>query len=276
MHSTTIAMTAQTAVQTAKTSLTSALNTVLSAVPRLLGFGIILLVGWVASSLVARGLRAALRPIRFDDLARRSGFADFVRKMGVRQDSSEVIASIAKWFVRLITLVVAFDMLRLPAVSGVLQQLLLWLPNLVAAVVVLVVGGLAADALSHLVRGAAAEAALAKPDLLARITRGAIWAFAIVVAVNQIGIAPTLINTLLIGLVGAAALAAGLAFGLAGRDRAARILDSLGSGRSSAGPRPEPAVARAGERGPIERSGVDRRRVPRPGGERRGLADGLP
>lgn len=261
---------------TIKTSLSDALNTVLSAIPRVFGFAVILVIGWLVSSLVARGITALLRPVGFDDLARRSGLADFVRKMGVRQDSSEVIASIAKWFVRLITLVVAFDMLRLPAVSGVLQQLLLWLPNLVAAVVVLVIGGLAADGLSHLVRGATAETGFTSPDVLARVTRGAVWAFVIVVAVNQIGVASTLINTLLIGVVGAVALACGLAFGLAGRDKAAKILDSFGRRASAAGPRLEPAVARAGERGPIERSGVDRRRVPRPGGERRGLADGRP
>jgi len=56
-------------------------------------------------------------------------FADFVQKIGVKDDSAGVIANIVKWFVRLITLVVAFDTLGLPAVSNVLQQLLLWLPN---------------------------------------------------------------------------------------------------------------------------------------------------
>ena len=109
--------------------------------------------------------------------------------MGVREDASAVLAGIVKWFVRLITLVVAFDLLGLPAVSGVLQQLLLWLPNLVVGLVVLVIGGLAAKALSQLVRGASAEAGLSNPDVLATVTKVAIWAFAIVVAINQLGIA---------------------------------------------------------------------------------------
>ncbi len=68
--------------------------------------------------------------------------------MGVQTDPSGVMAAIAKWFVRLITLIVAFDALGLPAVSQVLHQLLLWLPNLVVALVVLVIAGLAANAIS--------------------------------------------------------------------------------------------------------------------------------
>ncbi len=68
---------------------------------------------------------------------------------------------------RLIVLVVAFDALGLPTVSQVLEQLLLWLPNLVVALVVLVLGGLAANWLHGLVRGATAEAGLGNPDVLA-------------------------------------------------------------------------------------------------------------
>jgi hypothetical protein len=205
--------------------------------------------------------------------------------MGVRQDASGVIASVVKWFVRLMTLVVAFDTLGLPAVSGVLQQLLLWLPNLIVGLVALVIGGLAANALSRLVRGSAAGAGLSNPDVLAAATRVAVWAFAVVVAVSQLGIATTLINTLLVGVVGAVALAVGLAFGLGGRDRAAQLLSRL-EGRDTptrmapwldpAAATPEapavPAVTPrpvAFEEGWTPRSGVDRRRIARPGPDRR-------
>src|ERR671927_496444 len=167
---------------------------------------------------------AVLRAVRFNDLAGRAGLTDFVKKMGLHTDAAGFLATLARWFVRLIVLVTAFDALGLPAVSQVLQQLLLWLPNLVVALVVLVVAGLVANALASLVRGATAESGLGNPDLLASIARVAVWAFAIVVAVNQIGIATTLINTLFMAVVGALALALGLAFGLGGRDTAAMIV----------------------------------------------------
>jgi hypothetical protein len=287
MQGTAVAVPVESTSDAFKASLAGALNTFLSAIPRIIGFAVVLIVGWIISSLFARGVEALLHAVRFNDLARRSGFADFVQKMGVKDDSAGVIANIVKWFVRLITLVVAFDTLGLPAVSNVLQQLLLWLPNLVVALVVLVIGGLAANALSQLVRGATAEGGFSNPNMLATVTRVAVWAFTIVVAVNQLGIATTLINTLLIGVVGAFTIAFGLAFGLGGRDKAAQLLERIGREAERAGPKLERAATAAGQQakgmaqqaqgvghhspGPtgngnwVERSEGDRRRVERPG-----------
>ena len=205
-------------------SISQAMALFLAAIPKIIGFVIILAIGWMVASLVAKGAAALLRTVRFNDMAQKSGFAGFVRNTGVQTDSAGFIADIAKWFVRLIALVVAFDALGLPAVSDVLRQLLLWLPNLAVAIVVLIIGGLAANTLAGLVRGATAEADLGNPGLLANIARVAVWAFAIVVAVNQIGIARELVNTLFMATVGAAALALGLAFGIGGKDTASSPL----------------------------------------------------
>jgi Conserved TM helix len=227
------------------TSLAAALTLLLSAIPKIIGFAVILIIGWFIASAVARAVAALLRAVRFNDLARRGGFAGFVEQMGVHQDASGFIASLAKWFIRLIVLVSAFDALGLPAVSQVLEQLLIWLPNLVVALVVLVIAGLAANALASLVRGATAESGLGNPDLLASIARIAVWAFAIVVAVNQIGIATALVNTLFMATVGAVALALGLAFGLGGRDTAAQIVRSWYERSQQAAPQLAQAADRA-------------------------------
>jgi hypothetical protein len=205
-------------------SFAAALALFLGAIPKIIGFLVIWIVGWIIASALAGAVAAILRAVRFNDLAERSGLSGFIQNMGMRTDAAGMIATLAKWFVRLIVLVVAFDALGLPAVSQVLQQLLLWLPNLVVALIVLVIAGLAANALSSLVRGATAEAGLGSPELLANIAKVAVWAFAIVVAVNQIGIARELVNTLFMATVGALALALGLSFGLGGRDTAAEIV----------------------------------------------------
>ena len=224
------------------TSLTAALSLFLAAIPRLIGFIVILIVGWLISGVLAAAVAALLRAVRFNDLAQRSGLQGFVNNMGLRTDTAGVMANIVKWFVRLIVLVVAFDALGLPAVSAVFQQFLLWIPNLVVAVVILVIAGLAANALGDLVRGSAAQAGLGNPDLLSTITRVAIWGFGIVVAANQIGIAQTLVNTLFMGLIGALALALGLAFGLGGRDTASQIVDNWYRRGREARPRLERAA----------------------------------
>jgi len=153
--------------------------------------------------------------------------------------------------------------------------------------VVLVIGGLAANALAQLVRGAAAKAGFTNPGVLAAVTRVAVWSFAVVVAITQLGIATTLINALVIGVIGGLSLAFGLAFGLGGRDRAARMLETVGRNLDQARPRLERAAqavreeSRPGddvsmavphhshtgisEAGWVERSQADRRRVSRPG-----------
>ncbi len=215
-------------------SLAAAMALFFSGIPKILGFAVIIIVGWIIAAFVEKAIAAVLRTIKFNDLAQRSGFSGFVRKMGTDTDSSGMIGAVAKWFVRLVTLVVAFDALGLPAVSEVLRELLLWLPNVIVALVVLVIAGLAASALSGVVRGAAVEGGIKKPDFLAKVASGLIWAFGIVVAVNQIGIATTLINTLFMAVVGALALALGLAFGLGGRDTASQIVRNwYGGGRQN-------------------------------------------
>jgi hypothetical protein len=206
------------------TSMAAAMAMFFSAIPKILGFLVIIIVGWIVASLVEKGVAALLRAVKFNDLAQRAGLADFVAKMGTNTDSAGLLGMVVKWFIRLIALVVAFDALGLPAVSEVLRQLLLWLPNVIVAMVVLVIGGLVARALANLVRGAASEAGMGNPDMLARVAAGIIWAFAIVVAVNQIGVAKELVNTLFMAFVGAIALGSALAFGLGGRDTAGEIV----------------------------------------------------
>lgn len=229
-------------------SLSNSLNGVWEALPKLVAFLAILIVGWIVASLVAKAIAAILRSVRFNDLADRSGFGEFVYNMGIETDAAGFIAMLAKWFIRLIALVVAFDALGLPAVSDVLKQLLLWLPNAIVAIVVLVLGGLAASGLGNLVRGATAQAGMQNSDLLSKVAQVIVWGFAIVVAVNQLGIATTLVNTIVMGLVGAIALAAGLAFGFGGREAAAELIASWRQQARDAAPKVAAAAQAAGDK----------------------------
>lgn len=206
-------------------SLSSAMSLLFAAVPRVLGFLVILAVGWIVAALIDKGVVALLRAVHFDGVAERAGLAGMARS--IRRSPSAVMGAIAKWFVRLIALVVAFDALGVPAVSQVLHQLVLWVPNLAVALLVLVLGGMAANALADIVRGAAAKGRIERPDLVALVARGAVWGFAILVALYQIGVAGALLDIVLMAIVGAVALATGLAFGLGGRDTAGRIVRDL-------------------------------------------------
>jgi hypothetical protein len=222
------------------TSMSSALMVFMAAIPKIIAFALILFVGWFIAGLIAKGVAMLLRKVNFNQLADRAGISGFMKPTGT--DAAGFLAAIVKWFVRLIAVVVAFDALGLPAVSEFLREVLLWIPNLVVALVVLVIGGLAAKALSTFVRGAVAKAGIGSPNLLASIASVAVWAFSIIVAVNQLGVGATLVNTLFMATVGALALAIGLAFGLGGRETAGRMVQEWYSKAKSAAPQAEQAL----------------------------------
>jgi hypothetical protein len=226
--------------ETLMASFRDAFSMILSAIPRILGFIVVVAIGWFVSSILARAVMGLLKAIRFDELMQKSGLSDFTNKMATGTDAAGIVAGLVKWLVRIVVLLVAFDVLGLPAVSDVMRQLLLWLPNLVVAIFVLFIGGIAARALGNIVRGATAEGGFTNPETLANVTRTTVWAFAIVVAINQLGIATNLINTLFTGFVGALAVALGLAFGLGGRDLASRTLENWYDQAQDAKPRRRP------------------------------------
>jgi hypothetical protein len=179
-------------------------------------FIVILIIGWFLASLVEKGAATLLQRIKVKDLILRSRISHFAGKLGIKSESVGIIV--------LIVLIAAVNTLGLSAVLDTANQLSLWLPDPVIALGVLIIGGLGAGALSKLVRGAASHAELRDPDLSATITNIAIRAFATVIAINQIGIATTLVDTLLMAAVGAGALALGMAFGLSGYDAAVAIV----------------------------------------------------
>ena len=217
-------------------SLTVTVGTIVRGLLKFLGFLLIILVGWILSAWIGRAVAALLRKVRFNDFADRTGLGKVISRMGVQQDASGLLAEVVKWLIRVVVLVIAFAALQLPALSVALNRFILWLPNLVIALAVLLIGGLGANALAELVRAITADAGFRNPDTLANVTRVSIWVFAIVIAVNQVGIGEALVNTLLIAVVSAVALAVGLAFGLGGRDLARdRLQQWYAEGQKSRG-----------------------------------------
>src|SRR4051812_29909489 len=94
-----------------RTSVAGALALFLTGIPRIIGFLLILLIGWFIAGILARAVAGLLRVIRFNDLAQRAGISGFVQHMGIQRDAAGVMADIVLWFVRVITLIVAFDAL---------------------------------------------------------------------------------------------------------------------------------------------------------------------
>lgn len=205
-------------------ALANAVNLILTFIPRLIGFLVILIVGLIIAALVAKALTFLLRKVGFDRMSDRIGLTRFEQRMGVRMDTAGVLGKIVYWFIVLIFLVPAADALGVPAVSNVLNELVAYIPNVFVAILVLFLGALAATVVADLVRGAVASTNIGNPNIFAEIARWAIIAFAALVALEQLKITPDLINELFGAVVLALAIAFGLAFGLGGQDAARRWL----------------------------------------------------
>lgn len=206
-------------------SATEALQNLLGFLPALIGAILILVIGWIIAGILAGLIEKGLQAVGFERAAQSTGIAGFIEKAGSGWTASKLVAEIVKWFIRLIAIQAAASILGLTQISQVINAILLWLPNLVVAIVIIVIGALFANFVAGIVRGSAAEMGFSTPNLLANITRYAIIGFAAVAAFNQLGIAPTVVNTLFIGLVATLVLAFGLAFGLGGQETAARITE---------------------------------------------------
>jgi hypothetical protein len=203
-------------------AITNALDNFLAAIPAIIGALLILLIGWILSNAAAALVLRIMRGANVDRVFAEHG--EGVYPAGaMRYTPSVVVAEVVRWLIRIVFLIAAANALNLPQVSQLLNQILLWIPNLIVAAIILLV----APVLARFVRGAievtAGRMGFSNASLLGQIAQVAIVAFAVIIAVNQVGIAANLVNTLFIGLVAALAIAFGLAFGLGGREVAAEI-----------------------------------------------------
>ena len=206
------------------TSLGNALNLVLTFIPKLIGFLIILLIGWLVATAISKAVVFLLRKIGFDNMANRIGLTRMEQRMGMRLDPAGILGKIVYWFVLLIFLIPAVDSLGLTTVSNILNSIIDYIPNVFVAIIVLFLGTLLATFIADIVRGATASANVGSPRVFAGIARWAIIGFAALIALEQLQIAPALMNILFTAIIGAMAIAFGLAFGLGGQETARRLL----------------------------------------------------
>ncbi|HLG78308.1 MAG TPA: hypothetical protein VKX46_17980 [Ktedonobacteraceae bacterium] len=207
------------------TSLATALAAVFSFIPRIIGFLVILLVAWIVASLVAKALTFLLRRVGFDRIATRIGLSRLEQSWNMRMDAAGLLGKIVFWFIFLIFMIPAIDSLGLASVSALLGQLIAYIPNVFVAIIILFLGMLVATFAADLIYRTTANANIGSPSLLANVARYAIIGFVALLALYQLQIAPAMIQTLFTAVIGAAALAFALAFGLGGRDAAKRYLD---------------------------------------------------
>jgi len=201
---------------------------VVNFVPNLVVALVILVVGWLIGALLGRAVWQVFKSLRIDEALRRAGLESFLRRGGVDLDSGAFVGALVKWFVIVVFLVAAFDVLGLTQVNLFLQEVVLgYLPRVLAAALVLLVGGVVGDVAGRVVVTAARTAGVHSAHFAGAIAKWAVWVFAILVALSQLGIATAFSQTLFTGVVIAISLALGLSFGLGGQQAAAGFIEKL-------------------------------------------------
>jgi hypothetical protein len=199
---------------------------VASFVPTLLVAIIIFAIGWLLASLIEKLIEGLFKSFKVDALLKSGGLEDVVERSGHKLNSGKFVGALIKWFVIVVFLVASFDVLGLTQVNMFLKDVVLsYLPQVIIAVLILMVSVVIAEAVHKLVTASARAAHVKSAVLLGSMAKWAIWVFAILTALFHLGIAPALIQTLFMGIVVAAAIATGLAFGLGGKEVAGRMLE---------------------------------------------------
>ncbi|OIN97185.1 MAG: hypothetical protein AUJ48_00425 [Deltaproteobacteria bacterium CG1_02_45_11] len=192
--------------------------------PKLIGAIIIFVAGLIIAKLINMGVVKFLKIVRFDMAAEKTGVKKFLEKGDIIRTPSEIIGSLIHWFVMILVIIASLDALGLPIVSDILNDIFLYIPNVVAAIVVLVLGFLFGSLLSAVVQTAASNVGLASAEGLGKVTLYTIIVFAVSIALIQLGIGEEIVVSAFGISFGALALAFGLAFGLGGKEVAAEYL----------------------------------------------------
>jgi small-conductance mechanosensitive channel len=192
--------------------------------PELIGAIIIFVAGLIIAKLVQMLIVKLLRLVRFDSAADKTGVKGFLDKGNIIKTPSEIIGSLVYWFVMILALIASMDALGLPIVSDILNDIFLYIPNVVAAIIILILGLLFGNLLSAVVRTAASNAGLTTAEGLAKTALYAIVVFSVAIALIQLGIGEEIVASAFGLSFGAVALAFGLAFGLGGKEVAGEYL----------------------------------------------------
>jgi hypothetical protein len=189
---------------------------------------LIVILGWVIGALISKAIAQVIKAVKVDKALEVAGAKELARKGGFELNSGVFLGELVKWFVIVVSFVAAFDLLGLRDVNQFLEGVVLaYIPQVIAAVLILLVAVVVASALQKTVIASAKAAGFSNASLLGAVTKWSIWIFAFLAALFQLNIAATFIQTLFTGFIVALSLALGLAFGLGGRDAAKDYVEKL-------------------------------------------------
>ncbi len=188
---------------------------------------IILIIGWLLSKLVRSVVSKALKLVKLDDISERIELDKLLQKGGISYSLSDLIAAICYWLGLLITFMVAINAVGVTIAADLLRQVILYIPNVVAALFILILGMFVSTILKNIVQTAANNAGLSQGKLLAQIVETIVIVFAVLIGLEQLKIGITITELTISIILGSLGLGLALAFGLGCKDIAGRYVSEL-------------------------------------------------
>ncbi len=187
---------------------------------------VVFVIGWLVAKLIKTLVIRALKLLRIDSIAEQAKIEEFLVKGGIKYTLSEIIGIVIYWVILLGVLISSLNLLKLTGVTELLDKVLGYLPSVIGALVILIIGTYLSVFVSSIVRAATANVGLTQSGLLSKIAQVAILVFSILIALDQLKIGAVLVSAmnLVLATIG---LALALAFGLGCRDIAARFVSEI-------------------------------------------------
>ncbi len=203
-------------------------NDVIGFLPLLISAVFIIIIGWLLGSIAKKAVQKLFAKLKLNEALDAAGVDMLTERAGVELKAGTFVGMLVKWFVIAVFFIAALDVLGLTLVTEFIRDVVLgYLPHVIVAVLILMIAAIVAGAISTAVTTTMRAANVRRPELLGKVAYYAIITFAVLAALNQLKVAPELVQLAFAGLVFATALALGLAFGLGGRETASRYLDSI-------------------------------------------------
>ena len=203
---------------------TAMLARVAGFLPTLLGVLVILIIGWIIAGMLKNVVVKLLKLIQLDTATEKAGLGDVLRRGGIRQTLSELIGVLIYWLIMLMVFMTALNALGMTVVASLLDKVIMYIPNVIAAMFILSLGIFFSSMIGTIVRTASSNAGITQAKFLGQLTQTVIMIFAIMITLEQLNIASSVLNLAINIILASIGLAVAIAVGLGSKDLAGKMM----------------------------------------------------
>jgi len=203
------------------------LNEIAVALPKIIGALLILLIGWIIAKLLKKAIVKLLHLVKLNKLSEKVGIEKFLKEGGLKQTAVDLIGSLFYWIIMLTVILAIFNSLQLNSAQDLFNSIILFIPNIIVALVILLFGLYAARFIANVLSSSLKNMNDKTAELIEKIAYFSIVIFTVFLVLGQLKIAQDIITNAFILVFGAICLAFGLAFGLGGKESAAEVLKNI-------------------------------------------------